>query len=331
MTRSPIRRTHAAIGAVALAAVLASSACGGLGEKEDLADRVLAASATANQRNTVKGTIAVTMRLDEAPLETPALGMAAPPVVTPFVADLGARRSLLEGPQLVHDGFIVHLHRADAKENDARPWLSLDVRDLGESAGLPFSVTRPLVPPAAVFTIPPVVLLDLMAGALTGSLEARGTEDVDGVPTQVYEANFDVEKTVSDTREDAYDAERVDAVEAAYDTLAIKERVHSGRVWIAPDGAPRRFELTLVQAPRNRWAFAATVTVDLLEWGAPVAIALPTADQTIRISSISRLVGELGRSLGVPEAAPALGLPTEQQPSTGQPSTEEAPIGGPSS
>jgi hypothetical protein len=315
-------RTRRTSGAVAVAATLAlafvSSACG-LGEKEDLADRVLAASSTAIQRNTVKGSITVTMRLDDAPMKTPALGMAAPPVSSPFVADLGARRSRLDGPQLVHDGFIVHLHRADAKENDARPWLSLDVRDLGDSAGLPFSVTRPLVPPASVFTIPPVVLLDLMAGALTGSLESRGTEDIDGVSTQVYEANFDVEKTVSDTREDAYDARRVDAVDAAYDTLAIKERVHSGRLWIAPDGAPRRFELTLIQAPRNKWAFAATVTVDLLEWGVPVDIALPTADQTIRIASISRLVGELGRSLGVPEAAPALGLPPAQQPSNEAP------------
>ena len=39
-----------------------------------------------------------------------------------------------------------------------------------------------------------------MAGALTGSLEALGEEQIDGVAVRGYRANFDLEKMLTDTR-----------------------------------------------------------------------------------------------------------------------------------
>jgi len=74
-----------------------------------------------------------------------------------------------------------------------------------------------------------------------------------------------------------------------------------------------------------------TVTVDLLEWGAPAVIDTPTIEETIRISSISRLMTELARAfpmparpgVAVPGSTPS--VPPEQPIPAEQPAPEEVP------
>jgi len=319
-----VRRRTAAAATLALSLLASSSACG-LGEKEGYADVVIGAAELAVREGTVSGTLHAAMRVLEAPIDLPP--EAREQVIeakTPFVADLAARRSLLQDQQLVHDDLDVHLRRADAEENDARPWLTLDVRDLDEDASLPFSNTDPIRMPYTAFAIPPAVLVDLVAGALTGSLEAIGTDELDGVPVRGYRANFDLEKVLFDTREDAYDEDHRDAVERTFEVLDIDSSVHPGVVWLDAEGRPRRATFDLESKPRRRWTFGIAVTVDLLEWGAPAQIELPTAEETIRISSINRLMTELGRAFPMPEGPT---LPTSAPPTTvpiEQPAPEEA-------
>ncbi|HYD09069.1 MAG TPA: hypothetical protein VEA78_03115 [Acidimicrobiales bacterium] len=290
-----------------------------LGEKERWADVVISSVERAIDAGTVRGTISASMRVLDAPLDLPPdVEAQRIEVATTFVADLAERRSLLEEQQLVHDDLIVHLRRADAEENDARPWLSLDVDDLGDDAALPFSNSDPVRMPYTMFALPPAVLVDLVAGALTGSLESVGAEDIDGVAVQGYRANFDLEKMLGDTREDAYDEEHREAVERMFGALDVDSSVHPGEVWLDDEGRPRRIELELEASPRRRWTFGMTVTVDLLEWGVPAAIDTPTIEETIRISSINRLMTELARSFPAPDGpalpvtAPPTTLPAEQ-------------------
>jgi hypothetical protein len=289
--------------ALCLTTSVASLAGCGLGEKEGWADRVTAAPAKAIAAGTVKGTLTAEVRITEAPVDLPPEAMAqSMGSTTTFVADLGAHRSLLEGQHLLHDDLVLHLRRADAEENDARPWLSLDLDDLAGDAGLPFSNSEPVRMPYTTFAIPPTVLVDLIGGALTGSLESLGADDIDGVAVRGYGANFDLEKMLTDTREDDYDEDRRAAVEQTFDTLDITGTVHPGRVWLDDQGRPRRFVVALDAKPRNRWTFEMTVTIDFVEWGVDAPLAAPSEQETIHISSISRLMAELGRSF-TPEAA----------------------------
>ena len=313
------------------AAILAVAPSCGLGEKEAYADVVTTATTLAIEQGTVAGTMSASMRVLEAPIDLPPEAKAQTiDVQTTFVADLVSRRSLLEAQGLVHDDLVVHLRRADAEENDARPWLTLDVADLDEDASLPFSNSDPIRMPYTAFVIPPAVLVDLVAGALTGSLERLGDEEIDGVPVRGYRANFDLEKMLGDTREETYDEEHREAVERTFESLDMDESVHPGTVWLDEEGRPRRVTYELDAKPRRRWTFGITVTIDLLEWGAPVAIDLPTIEETIRISSLSRLMTELGRSFpapqrpGMPGAAggPVPSVPAEQ-PEVGVESTTE--------
>jgi hypothetical protein len=123
---------------------------------------------------------------------------------------------------------------------------------------------------------------------------------------------------LTDTRERDYDDARRQAVERSFATLDIDESVHPGKVWIDGDGLPRRFEVAFDEVPRRRWSFEVTVTVDFLEWGVDAPFELPQSQETIRISSITRLMTELGRSFPQPErptfsaATPPSTVPSEQ-------------------
>ena len=301
--------------ALALVVLAVAPACG-LGQKEGFADLIAASTDLAIGEGTVAGTLSSSIRVTKAPIALPPEALAQTiEASTPFVADLASRRSLLQDTNLVHDDLVVHVRRADAEENDARPWLTLDMRDLDEDASLPFSNSDPVRMPYMAFAIPPAVLLDLVAGALTGSLESIGTDEVEGVAVRGYRANFDVQKMLTDTREDAYDEEHREAVERTFETLDIDSSVHKGTVWIDEQGRPRRASFELVSKPRRRWAFEMTVTMDLLEWGAPVTIDLPTVQESVRISSINRLMTELSRSFPAP-AAPGFPAGAGAPPST---------------
>jgi hypothetical protein len=278
--------------------ILPATACG-LGEKEAYADRVIAAPRAAIERGTVAGTITSYVELVKAPFELDQATGRATGFSTPFVADLGAHRSQLETSQLLHDDLVIHLRRADAEENDARPFITLDVTDLPENAGLPFQVRGAYMLPFAVFTLPPTVLVDLMGGALTGSLRSLGTDDIDGTRVTGYSGRFDLDKMVTDTFDDEFDDDRTEGVEHAFDILDIPGRVHAGKVWLDGDGLPRRFEITFDQKPRRQWTFEVTMTIDFLAWGDPVAFEVPGNDDTIRIGSLSRLTNEIGASFRV--------------------------------
>jgi hypothetical protein len=318
-----VRRVRAIT--LALAVVPAVLGGCGLGEKEAYADRVAAATQLAIDAGTVSGTISATIRATKAPLELPPeIAAQRFTVESPLVLDLASQRSLLETNQLLHDDVVLHLKRADAEENDARPWLTLDIADLDDDAALPFSNSQPSRSSITAFAIPPAVLVDLVAGALTGSIEDLGAEDIDGTPVRGYKANFDLEKMLNDTREDAYDDDRREAVERAFESVDIDATVHAGRVWLTDSGLPRRLEFVFDEVPRRRWGFEVTVVLDLVEWGVPAQLSPPSDQETIRISSITRLMTELGRSVPMPEIPPTL---PAGDPETPIPAEQPAPEG----
>ena len=282
-----------AVGAIAISLL---PACG-LGDKQAMADRVIEAVDDTVAAGTATGTVGVTAEVVKVPAAMAALAdqqgadFALPPrskeVTFPVVLDMAAAQAqLLDGeePFEVFDDLAIYGLRQTAADNDARPWARVDLDELGEGeAEIDPQQDAPII---AVNAISPTLLVDLAAGALTGSLEDRGTEDIAGVQATRYDANFDLDKTTQDTREDRYDEKRREAVESLFDVLTVKGRVHPGSVWLDGEGRLRQFVLRLQTEPEIDSVIEVALRLTLDEVGAPVTIAVPGQRDWLEVSNM---------------------------------------------
>ena len=271
-------------------------ACG-LGDKQAMADRVIDGVEATLSARTASGTIGVTAEVVKVPAAMSALAdqqgvdFELPPrskeVTFPVALDMAAAQAhLLDGeePFEVFDDLAIYGLRQSAADDDARPWARVDLDELSEGeAEVDAQQDAPII---AVNAISPTLLVDLAAGALTGSLEDRGTEEIAGVQTTRYDANFDLDKTTQDTREDRYDEKRREAVESLFDVLTVKGRVHPGSVWLDGEGRLRQFVLRLQTEPEIDSVIEVALRLTLDEIGAPVTIAVPGQRDWLEVSSM---------------------------------------------
>ena len=155
----------------------------------------------------------------------------------------------------------------------------------------------------AAFAINPVTVLDLIAGPLTGSVELLGPEDIGGVATTHYRANFDFDKVMKDTRRRAYTEDARDGLETLLDLLVVKGSIHKGDVWLAPDGRPRRFTIRIRQEPVTEVVIEMIITLDLVEIGAPAPIEVPAPAQLVKVGSVLQYINAGVPAPGTPEFA----------------------------
>ena len=262
-----------------------------------MADRVVRAVDDTVAAGTANGTVGVTAEVVKLPAAMTALAeqqgadFELPPrskeVTFPVVLDMDASRAQLflgEEPFEVFDDLAIYGLRQTATENDARPWARVDLDDLAEGEAEIDPQQDPAI--VAVNAISPTLLVDLAAGALTGSLEEGDAEDIAGVPTTRYDANFDVDKTTQDTREDRYDETRREAVESLLDVLAVKGRVHPGSVWLDADGQLRQFILRLQTEPEIDSVIEVALRITLDDIGTPVTIEVPGQRDWLEVSSM---------------------------------------------
>jgi len=306
------RRGAIALGA-ATALALTLAACG-LGDKERMADAVIGSVDQAHRAGTARGTLSASMRIAELPGDV-ALGDVAGGgggqsfETTPLAVqiDFGTGRALLayERPFQIFDGLTIYGVRFEAGEREARPWVKIDMEaseDLGE-------LDPQQDPPVLLMNaLSPVLLVDLVAGALTGSIERTGNDDIGGVAVTGYTANFDVEKTLRDTRRKAYDDDAREAVEDMFDALKIKGTVHEGEAWLDPAGLPRRFALTLPVEPRHGFVIDVELRLELTEFGGPVSIEPPSDAELLEVGSLIGLFRSVIPSSGGVVAPPGEGV-----------------------
>jgi hypothetical protein len=323
----------------ALAAVTALAlplaACG-LGDKEAYADAIVDATDRAFDSGTVSGTLAVSMQVIRFPDGMAAFGgvqlggdmaeaaqdqaMAeSQALVADVVLDLERDRASVQIPGTEHpfvlfDGMEAYGRRYDAGERDARPWVRVDLADL-DDGGSELSPTEDQ-PFIGGYAISPVALLELASGPLTGSIERASTDEIDGVPVTRYDANFDIEKVLRDTRRSAWPEDRRDAFEDVLDVLAVRGSTHEGQVWLDDDGNPRRFKLRLREEPIRKFLIDVIIQLDLTTLGAPAAVDVPTAQERIDLTNVVQFLRSVvpsptdqaafARFLGIelPEATP---------------------------
>lgn len=297
----------AGAGALLAGFALLAGACG-LGDKAALEDLITGAPARLDDQ-VVRGTLTVESRFIDAPAGGGTGGFGAPVVPTDqfeipegglpfgddarqFVLDLGSNRSALSqgdaAPSVIFDDVISFGRRGGVPEDDARPWVRLDLDDVGEGAGEVAVLTGEAA--YSVVAIPPSLIVDLAAGALTGSIETVGTEDLDGVETTHYEVNVSIEKALEDVRRSRYPEDRRELIERFIELLGVDGDVHAAHVWLDADGGLRRFSVALTQRPVIKVEFALLVTVDITEVGGTYDVTEPTPEQVLSVDSVVRFI-----------------------------------------
>lgn len=287
-----------------LAAVLVSGLLAGcsLGDKARLADRIIGSVDRLETAGPAQGTLAVSLRLVDVPVGATSFapGGASPPAELPggaansfsasipMTVDVARQRSTLgaaDDVQYLFDGLTGYGRRVDAAQGDARPWMKVDLAAL-EAGNSTVNFTR--LPPEAVRNaLNPSFVTDLIAGALTGSIEeSTGSEVVGGVDTTRYDANFDIEKAVQDTRRDRYPERDRDALYEALDLLGLSGRVFPGTVWLDRDGVPRRFRIELRISPRKGFVFEVGLDLEILSFGGHEVPRPPTDLELLETDSL---------------------------------------------
>jgi hypothetical protein len=265
------------VGVVALVvATMAGGACG-FAEKKQLADRIRSAPARMDAARTARGNIATSARIIKPKLTAEGYGRALQADGSAALnIDFARRTADAEGVQMM-SGPILYVHRQAATEG--RKWLKLDFSELYDD--------RESLQGSAFGTnaILPLFLVDLLHGALTGSVRQLGSDTIDGVATTHYRANFAFDKAF-DSAPDSL-REGVTAALAvmgtAYDSIA------KGEVWLDAEGLPRRMLATVRASKGRNQVIELSFRLDLSDFGAATAVHLPKNGEIERVDSFSEL------------------------------------------
>ena len=168
----------------------------------------------------------------------------------------------------------------DVPQLQARPWLKVDVDEVGRESGIDVSSFRQLQ------NNDPTASLNFLRGA-TEDAEKVGTEKVRDVETTRYRATLDLRKAAEQVSQDLKDD-----VERVIQQLG-QDRIPT-QAWVDGDGRLRRLEyavdLSKVQAPATgaKPSGTLTTTVELYDFGVEVDAAEPPTDQVTDLSELLR-------------------------------------------
>ena len=162
-----------------------------------------------------------------------------------------------------------------------RAWSKLDfgkldaktiLRDAAQSQGTSFRAVG----------LNPALIVELVRGALSGSIKSVGLEDVAGTPTTHYKFNFDRTKAIKGQKD-----KRIEAVNSVFAANLVPGDVMPGEVWLDSAGVPRRVLVNIdVKPGRRNLVYRLTLTMDLHDFGAPVTESLPAASEVAEVEGV---------------------------------------------
>ncbi|HEY7694459.1 MAG TPA: hypothetical protein VH816_19140 [Gaiellaceae bacterium] len=156
-----------------------------------------------------------------------------------------------------------------------KPWIKMDLNAIGKQAGLDLSQLTQ-------FSSDPSRMVDWLR-TVSGKVDTIGTEQLDGVETTHYRANVDLSKYP-----DLVPADQREAVRHAIDQLTKAAHLSSFpvHVWVGKDGLVRQVRAVLTETVQGQTMNVVT-SERFYDFGAPVDIQLPSADQVTDISSMA--------------------------------------------
>ena len=263
--------------ATLLAAVLVAACSGGASPVE----RVVASPG----RTAALGTAKISQRIEVTPSDA-ARGEAT--VVTgrgavDFDAGEGTLTVSAAGEQfeVVFRGTTVYEHLPEVAAAAGKEWIRIDLDSLGESVGV-----EGLGDLMKSQSGDPSASLHYLRGA-QGSVRTVGKESIRGVPTTWYDTTVDIEKAAAGAP-----AARRATIRQLKEVFGIS-RIPTD-VWIDGDGRVRRMTQTVdYSAAADSGRFPAgslpetmEVTVEFHDFGSPVSVRLPPADDVADYADI---------------------------------------------
>lgn len=189
-------------------------------------------------------------------------------------------------PAVVFDGNTLYALVPSAKPQDARPWISTVVtKKLTDYTLDPAAVPGSL----AAFALRPSLLVDLLAGALSGSIHRVGPATVDGVATTAYTAKFDIDQALNDSTRVTYKQKQQDDLDKLFKVLGIKSGdIDSGGAWIDAQGNPRRLVLAIRESPVEQSKILLFVDMHLTPQDVSATLPVPAANTVETVPSLSQ-------------------------------------------
>jgi hypothetical protein len=154
-------------------------------------------------------------------------------------------------------------------------WIKIDLNAYGKSLGIDFSQFTSL-------TANPAQMVDWLR-ATSGSITKVGSETIDGVQTTHYHATIDLAKypnLVSPARRAAMKR----AVNALIKTAHV--RTFPMDAWVDGANLVRKLHLKFNETIKGQ-RIGLDMTLHFHDFGAPVSISLPPADQTVDLAKIA--------------------------------------------
>ena len=193
------------------------------------------------------------------------------------------------GTTAIFERDVAFVQRVNRRPAERRIWAGLDFGELPADEAAPdqtdISDAERLY--AVATTINPRYLLELAEGALAGSVELVGAEDVGGASTQHYRANMSIEKAISELDLDELELETRRHV---FRLAGIGGDVHKAQFWVDAEGRLRRSRFEFDQRLFPRIHNRVTVTLDMTSYGEPIELAAPGDEETVRVERYGRFV-----------------------------------------
>lgn len=199
-------------------------------------------------------------------------------------------------PAVVFDGTTLYALIPNASPDDARPWISVVVnKKLTDFQLNPSAVPTSL----AAFALRPMLLVDFLSGALTGSIHRIGPSTVQGTATTEFEARFDLEQALTNATRTHYSQKQQDDLAKLFKVLSIKAGdIDTGTVWIDGQGFPRRISLAIAESPAYKSKILLDVDIQLRPQDTVVPIAVPGPETVEQVPSLSQYLAPLQARYG---------------------------------
>jgi hypothetical protein len=289
--------------AVVTLGLAASTACG-IGDKQALADQIHGSRQAVADASPAIGTLHLELETPrEASNGAAALAAAAgapgatgPSTLTLQISLDGTTRrarAALDDPAVeraaLFDDTQVFVRRQNARPTERRTWARLDLADLVETER-PITADE-LEPPQILAgiaaTLNPVYLVELVEGALAGSVERRGTEPAGGIDAVRYDANISFDKALTELD---FDDEAREVRMRLFHLLGAREDVVPASIWLDPEGRLRKLRLELDQRIDRRRSNTLVATLELHGFGGEAALEHPAGEATVTYERFGRLV-----------------------------------------
>lgn len=182
----------------------------------------------------------------------------------------------------------IFVRRRNARETERRVWARYDIEELGYKRSLGLDgLETPALARATALAINPLFFVELVTGALGGSVKVTGRDRIGGVEATHYAFNLSFDKAMKSL---GFGDDKRATRLAVFRQFGIDKDVVPGEAWISRDGHVRKLIVTVPVAVDTLRTHELTVTAEFSPATGNVHVAPPAPDETVTYDALARLV-----------------------------------------